>query len=88
MPRRPQALVDRLSLNYPVAMGNVRLGSRYGGVLGLPLTFLIDRNGVIRARFQGETDLRVIRAKAQGPFILSRLSPAPSFLRSLVPCLN
>jgi thiol-disulfide isomerase/thioredoxin len=53
-------LVSRLKLNYPVAMGDERLGARYGGVLGLPLTFLIDRNGIVRARFQGETDLKLI----------------------------
>ena len=53
-------LVERLKLNYPVAMGDERLGARYGGVFGLPLTFLIDRNGVVHARFQGETDLNLI----------------------------
>ena len=53
-------LAKRLKLNYPVAMGDERLAARYGGVLGLPLTFLIDRDGVVRARFQGETDLKVI----------------------------
>jgi cytochrome c biogenesis protein CcmG/thiol:disulfide interchange protein DsbE len=53
-------LAARLKLNYPVAIGDERLGARYGGVLGLPLTFLIDRNGIVRARFQGETDLRLI----------------------------
>jgi len=37
-------------------MGDATLGRRYGGVLGLPLTFLIDRNGIVRAKFQGETD--------------------------------
>ena len=47
---------------YPVAMGDATLGRRYGGVLGLPLTFLIDRNGIVRARFQGETDLGKIEA--------------------------
>lgn len=47
---------DRLKLDYPIAMGTARLARRYGGVLGLPLTFLIDRKGIIRARFQGETD--------------------------------
>lgn len=49
-------LAAKLKLNYPVAMGNAELGTRYGGVLGLPLTYLIDRNGVVRARFEGETD--------------------------------
>jgi len=55
-----RSLAARLKLNYPVAMGDERLGARYGGVLGLPLTLLIDRNGIVRARFQGETDLKLI----------------------------
>jgi peroxiredoxin len=59
-------LVQRLKLDYPVAMGDARLGLRYGGVLGLPLTFLIDRNGVVRARFQGETDAKTIEKQVQG----------------------
>ena len=53
----------RLKLNYPVAMGDERLGERYGGVLGLPLTFLIDRNGMVRAQFQGETSLKLIEGR-------------------------
>ena len=52
--------VEHLNLNYPVAMGNARLATRYGGVLGLPLTFLIDRKGIVRARYQGETELSTI----------------------------
>jgi thiol-disulfide isomerase/thioredoxin len=58
-------LVERLKLDYPNAMGDSRLGMRYGGVLGLPLSFLIDRNGVVRARFQGETDVRVMESQLQ-----------------------
>lgn len=50
----------KYKLNYPVAMGDEKLGELYGGVMGLPLTFLIDRDGVVRARFQGETDLKTI----------------------------
>lgn len=57
--------VARLKLNYPVAMGDAPLGKRYGGVLGLPLTYLIDRQGVIRARFQGESDLKSIERQIQ-----------------------
>jgi len=56
-------MVERLQLNYPVAMGDERLAARYGGVLGLPLTFLIDRNGAVRARFQGETDVKKIESE-------------------------
>jgi len=58
-------LVRTLKLNYPTAMGDERLGALYGRVMGLPLTFLIDRNGVIRARFQGETDLNSIERRVR-----------------------
>ena len=58
-------VVARLKVDYPVAMGDAQLGMRYHGVLGLPLTFLIDRNGVIRARFQGVTDAKVIEKQVQ-----------------------
>ena len=56
-------IVTRLKVTYPIAMGDAQLGERYGGVLGLPVTFLIDRNGVIRARFQGESDLKKIESE-------------------------
>jgi peroxiredoxin len=49
--------VAKLRLNYPVVMGDERLGTLYGGILGLPVTFLIDRQGRVSARFQGEADL-------------------------------
>ena len=53
-------LVARLKPEYPIAMGDAKLGQRYGGVLGLPLTYLIDRMGVVRARFQGSADLKAM----------------------------
>ena len=59
-PASARRVIARLKLNYPVAMGDEHLGARYGDVLGLPLTFLIDRAGIVRARFQGETDLHSI----------------------------
>jgi thiol-disulfide isomerase/thioredoxin len=54
--------IQKLHIHYPVAMGDAALGQRYGGVLGLPYTFLIDRNGIVRAEFQGEVDLTKIEA--------------------------
>ena len=56
-------LVAELKLGYPVAMGDALLGERWGGVLGLPLTYLIDRDGIVRAQFQGETDLDTIEKR-------------------------
>jgi hypothetical protein len=46
-------------------MGDERLGIDYGRVLGLPVTYLIGRNGKIAARFAGEADLKQIESKVR-----------------------
>jgi cytochrome c biogenesis protein CcmG/thiol:disulfide interchange protein DsbE len=48
---------QEFKMNYPVAMGNAELADAYGGILGLPVTFVIGRNGQIRAKYAGMTDL-------------------------------
>jgi len=40
-------------MNYPVAMGNAKIGELYGGVLGLPIAFLIGRDGRIYLKHIG-----------------------------------
>jgi len=55
------ATVSKLKPNYPILMGDEHLGTAYGGVLGLPVTFLIDRAGNIHARYEGGADLRRIK---------------------------
>jgi thiol-disulfide isomerase/thioredoxin len=42
-------------MNYPVAMGDERITEVYGGIVGLPTTFLIGRDGRIYARHVGAT---------------------------------
>lgn len=50
-------------VSYPIVMGDARFAGRFGGVLGLPLTYLIDPQGRVVARYQGETDLAKMEAK-------------------------
>ena len=50
---------QRFKMNYPVVMGTAKTGELYGGVLGLPIAFLIDRNGRIAAKHIGATDVSV-----------------------------
>jgi hypothetical protein len=44
-------------MNYPVGIGDAALASRYGGILGLPVTFLIGCDGHISAKHIGEVEI-------------------------------
>ena len=52
-----RASVRKLHLDLPVLMGDERLGREYGGILGLPVTFLINRDGTVADRVEGGADL-------------------------------
>jgi cytochrome c biogenesis protein CcmG, thiol:disulfide interchange protein DsbE len=62
----PQAvapMVRKLRLSYPIVIGDVALAELYRGVLGLPLSYLIDRSGRVVARWQGEQDLALMERR-------------------------
>jgi len=49
----------KFKMNYPVAVGDVALAERYGGVLGVPIAFMIDRQGRMQWKHTGQTDAAV-----------------------------
>ena len=46
--------MQNIRFNYPVILGDAKLGNLYGGVLGLPLQFLVGADGKILATRAGE----------------------------------
>ncbi len=50
----------RFKINYPVVMGNAKIGDLYGGVLGLPIAFVVGRDGRIHSRHMGATDISIL----------------------------
>jgi thiol-disulfide isomerase/thioredoxin len=58
-----RAFQQQYKMNYPVALATPALAGQYGGILGLPITFVIDRSGHIAARHIGATDIAVIEAE-------------------------
>lgn len=56
---------QNFKMNYPVAVGTPKLADQYGGVLGLPITFVIDREGRIIARHIGAVDFSLIEAEVK-----------------------
>jgi len=55
-PDPARAFYQQFHMNYPVVMGNAKTGELYGGVLGLPIAFLINGDGRIYAKHIGATD--------------------------------
>ncbi len=47
-------------LNYRVGLGDAKVAERWGGILGLPVAFVIDRKGRLAARHEGENDLSAV----------------------------
>jgi thiol-disulfide isomerase/thioredoxin len=50
---------QRFKMNYPVVMGNAKIGELYGGVLGLPIAFVIGGDGRVYSKHIGATDIAI-----------------------------
>jgi peroxiredoxin len=46
--------MQKIRFDYPVVLGDAKLGNLYGGVLGLPLQFLVGADGKILAMRSGD----------------------------------
>lgn len=44
---------QELTMNYPIVMGSDQISTAFGGLLGMPTSFLINRNGDIVKRYIG-----------------------------------
>jgi len=60
-----RAFQQKYQMNYPVAVGTSSLADQYGGVLGLPITFVIDRQGRIAAKHIGATKAEVFETEVK-----------------------
>jgi peroxiredoxin len=58
-PNNVAAFVQQYGINYPVAVGDDAISNLYGGVSGIPTTFIIDKEGNISNKFEGFTDRTV-----------------------------
>jgi len=70
-------------MNYPVAVGNQGVGELYGGIFGLPTTFLIGRDGRIYAKHTGATGVDVMEDEVQQLLAMSPDTEKTSFKPAL-----
>jgi peroxiredoxin len=50
---------EEYSVNYRMLIANDETASSYGGITGIPTTFVLDKNGKVVKRFMGYTDPEV-----------------------------
>ena len=56
-PETTKETMRKIHFQYPVVQGDAKFGNLYGGVLGLPLQFLVGTDGRILAVWSGEVPL-------------------------------
>ena len=60
-----RAFCTRNHVNYPVVPGDQTVADSFGGVLGLPTTVLIGRDGAIYKKYAGATDFAALEHDIQ-----------------------
>ena len=52
-PKMVRSFIREQGVNYPMVMADAQLAEAYGGIRGIPTTFLIDKQGKIAQRYVG-----------------------------------
>lgn len=60
-PEEVRAFAEKMNVNYPVGLGDGTIAQKYGGVRGLPRTFVIGPEGKIRGHIRGMATESVLR---------------------------
>jgi len=56
---------DEHNVNYPMLLANPGTARLYGGIVGIPTTFVLDRTGRIARKFIGQTEMKTFEATIQ-----------------------
>jgi thiol-disulfide isomerase/thioredoxin len=57
--------VKQFGVNYPIVIGNEKITEAYGGIVAIPTTFVIDRQGRIASQHMGYNDKTVFEEEIQ-----------------------
>ena len=55
-----RAFYRKYKMNYPVVPSDLKIADGFGGVLGLPTTFLIGKDNLIHGKHNGATDFSAL----------------------------
>src|ERR1700730_6247213 len=66
-----------MTIDYPIVLGNDDIASKFGGLIGLPTSVLITRDGKLHKRFIGLVNHDAVEKESQGLLWCSRCDPDP-----------
>lgn len=67
-PQVVRKFIKEFGVNFPIAIGNEKIAEAYGGIEGIPTTFVIDRHGRIVRAYVGYNDKSVFEKEIQSLF--------------------
>ncbi len=53
-------VVEKQGINYPVAIASSKVSRDFGGIVGIPTAFMVDRTGNVVKRYSGLTSHKII----------------------------
>jgi peroxiredoxin len=56
---------EQYNVNYPMLLANPETARSFGGIVGIPTTFLLDRKGQIVQKYIGQTEPKTFEAAVQ-----------------------
>lgn len=63
--RAVSKFVSKLAVNYPVFIGDAKISRGFGGVMGIPVSFLVDREGNLVKRLDGYISEKVLNRELE-----------------------
>ncbi len=55
----------KYKINYPILLGNSEVGKKYGGIVGIPTTFIINQKGEIVKKFIGYREKAIFESEVK-----------------------
>ncbi len=59
--RPVKALAEKMGIAYPIVMGSEKIAKNFGEIIGIPVSFLVDRQGAVIKRYDGPREYREFR---------------------------
>ena len=58
--------INSRDINYPILMADQKTVADFGGIVGVPTSFLVNQSGAILKKYTGYIDINTLRRDVEG----------------------